>query len=74
MIKWLNLCRLTLVFFLLGPVIFLFIILTLAMMPVSSFTETDIMLETIKGPEVPRQFVLHLVAHKGDRSRHLFKD
>jgi molybdate/tungstate transport system permease protein len=52
LIKWLGKYRLTLVFCLLGLILFLFIIVPLISMLVSSLAEPDILWKTITDPEV----------------------
>jgi molybdate/tungstate transport system permease protein len=62
LIKWLGKYRLTLVFCLLGLILFLFIIVPLLKMLVSSFTEPDILWKTITDPEVTGAIWLTLYA------------
>ena len=62
LIRWLGHHRLTLVFTLLGLVLFLFIIVPLAKMLLSSVSEPDIFLDTITDPQVTGAIWLTLYA------------
>jgi len=60
--KWIVSHRLTLTFLLLGAIIFLFVVVPLVKMPLSSVSEPDILWETIMDPEVTGAIGLTLLA------------
>ena len=62
LLKWIINKRLTLAFFLLGLVIFLFVVIPLGKMIFSSFSDIEILWETIRDPKVTQAIGLTLYA------------
>jgi molybdate/tungstate transport system permease protein len=62
LLKWIVNKRLTLIFFLLGLIIFLFVVIPLGKMIFSSFSDTDILWKTIMDPKVTGAIGLTLYA------------